>query len=86
MRAMAPLAQDGVTPRDIDAFLNALRNHPLFRRDFGSAELTEITRSQGSRSAAAGATFTIVCVPGPKGPLPSARVTRRGQNDSDGNR
>ena len=87
LRATAPLAQDGVTPRDIDAFLSALRNHPLFRRDFASAELTGIKRSQGSRTVTAGATFTIVCVPKRQRPCAKRpRATRKGQNDSDGNR
>ena len=34
LRARAPLAQDGVTPRDIDAFLGALRNHPALQARF----------------------------------------------------
>ena len=73
LRATAPLAQDGVTPRDIDTFLNALRNHPLFRRDFGSAELAEITRSQGNGKDGAAAAFTIVCVPNAAGPSPGGK-------------
>jgi hypothetical protein len=74
LRATAPPSQDGVTPREIDTFLNALRNHPLFKRDFGSAELTDITRSQTfGKGGPAGATFTIICVPSAPGPAPNPK-------------
>jgi hypothetical protein len=78
LRATVPPAKDGSTPREIDTFLNALRNHPLFRRDFGSPELTDITRSQAfGKTGPAGASFTIVCVPSAAGPVRDVKVGKK---------
>ena len=43
---MAPISPDGSTPREIDAFLESLRNHPLLQRDFPLVELADIKRYQ----------------------------------------
>ena len=48
LRATAPLAQDGVTPRDIDTFLSALRNHPLLNA------ISARPNSRGSRDPGLG--------------------------------
>jgi hypothetical protein len=67
LRATAPFGQGGMTPRDIDAFLVALRNDRLLTRDFPSVELTDISRAQTRGKEASGAGFTIVCLPNAKG-------------------
>ncbi len=67
LRAMVPCGPDGSTPRDIDVFLDALRNHPLLKRDFPSVELADIKRSKPVGMDTPVATFSIVCLPGKKG-------------------
>jgi hypothetical protein len=64
IRAAAPIAQDGSTPKEIDRFLTALRGHPLLKRDFPEVELAEIKWFQPSVTAAPSALFMIVCLPG----------------------
>jgi hypothetical protein len=64
IRAAAPIAQDGSTPKEIDRFLTALRGHPLLKRDFPEVELAEIKWSQPSVTAPPSALFMIVCLPG----------------------
>ncbi len=49
LRLLAPSKQDGSIPREIDAFLKSLRNHPLWVRDFLSIELTDIKRGTNTR-------------------------------------
>jgi hypothetical protein len=63
LRVLSPSKQDGSIPREIDAFLKALRNHPLWLRDFLSVEITDIKRAEvrGLKSPFVG--FTIVCSP-----------------------
>lgn len=63
VRARAPLADDGSTPRNIDAFLTALRNDPIIQRDFSSAELTGIKQSASLNNSERSAAFGIVCKP-----------------------
>ena len=36
LQGMAPLSPDGSMPREIDAFLGAIPNDPLWKRDFAS--------------------------------------------------
>ncbi|MCD4726849.1 MAG: hypothetical protein K8R46_04260, partial [Pirellulales bacterium] len=45
VHAVVPQAADGSTPREIDEYLEELRNNPLLQRDFGSVQLTDIKRS-----------------------------------------
>jgi hypothetical protein len=61
--ATVPLAGDGSTPREIDAFLNSLRNDPVLQRDFASAELTGIKQAASLDKGRRAATFGIVCLP-----------------------
>ncbi len=68
-----PLAADGSTPREIDAFLNSLRSDPVLQRDFASAELTGISQGAGAAKNTRVATFGIVCLP--KGAAPAAAAS-----------
>jgi hypothetical protein len=63
LRATAPIMPDGSTPREIDALLESLRNHPLLQRDFPLVELAEIKRYQLHSAAQPTANFSIVCLP-----------------------
>jgi hypothetical protein len=67
-----PLAADGSTPREIDAFLNSLRSDPVLQRDFASAELTGISQSAGTAKSGSVATFGIVCMPKGTASAPAA--------------
>ncbi len=58
-----PLAKDGSTPREIDAFLNSLRNDPVLQHNFASAELTGISQGGSSVKGQRAATFNIICLP-----------------------
>ena len=72
LRATVPLPADGATPREIDTFLRALRNHPLLKRDFASVELADIKRTQATNTEPPTAAFNIICLPKGKGaPAPS---------------
>jgi hypothetical protein len=64
IRAAAPIAQDGSTPKEIDRFLTSLRGHPLLKRDFPEVELAEIKWFQPNVTAPPSALFMIVCLPG----------------------
>ncbi|MBU4398787.1 MAG: hypothetical protein KKE86_05555, partial [Planctomycetes bacterium] len=63
VRAVVPQTADGSTPREIDEFLEELRNDPLLQRDFGSVELTDIKRSLSRDRKSTVAAFTVVCLP-----------------------
>jgi len=69
LRATAPCAEDGATPREIDTFLNSLRNHPLLKHDFPSIELADIRQSQSRIKGVSEVAFTVICLPkSTKGP------------------
>ena len=63
LRATAPIMPDGSTPREINAFLESLRNHPLLQRDFPIVELADIKRYQLHSAAQPMANFDILCLP-----------------------
>jgi hypothetical protein len=63
MRAITPVLAGGAMPREIDAFLQSLRNDPLLRRDFPLVELADIKRTQDFRTLQWLANFTVVCLP-----------------------
>ncbi len=75
LRVVSPSKQDGSIPRELDAFLKSLRNHPLWMRDFTSIDVTDIKRAQVHGSKLPSVSFTIVCSPknatGSSGPPPS---------------
>jgi Tfp pilus assembly protein PilN len=66
VRASAPIAKDGSTPKEIDRFLTALRGNPLLKRDFPEVELAEIKWFQPNVTAEPSALFMVVCLPGTK--------------------
>lgn len=63
VHAVVPQAADGSTPREIDEYLEELRNNPLLQRDFGSVQLTDIKRSMSRDRRSTVAAFTVVCLP-----------------------
>jgi hypothetical protein len=63
LRVAAPIPQDGSMPQEIDEFLNALRGHPLLKRDFPNVELVDLKWVQPFGGAKPTAFFTIVCLP-----------------------
>ncbi len=67
--AAVPQKADGVTPREVDEYLDQLRKDPLLNRDFGSVELTKIERALARDRRSTVAAFTVVCLPG-NNPLP----------------
>ncbi len=81
LRATAPIMPDGSTPREIDAFLESLRNHPLLKRDFPIVELADIKRYQIFSAAQPMANFSVVCLPKPAaapGPSPDDDAAGKG--------
>jgi hypothetical protein len=67
-QAAAAVLEDGVIPREIDAFLSTLRDDPLLKREFSSVECPGISPSQSrGKNQAPQASFSIVCVPGKGG-------------------
>jgi hypothetical protein len=63
IRASAPIAQDGSTPKEIDRFLTALRGNALLKRDFPIVDLADIKWYQPNITAPANALFTVICLP-----------------------
>ena len=63
LQASAPLSPAGGMPREIDVFLDALRNLPLLKRDFPNVELADIKRYRLAGFAPT-ANFTVICLPG----------------------
>lgn len=63
IRASAPIAQDGSTPKEIDRFLTALRGNALLKRDFPIVDLADIKWYQPNITAPATALFTVICLP-----------------------
>lgn len=66
IRGNAPLSSNGSTPREIDQFLQALRDHPLLKRDFPNVVLADIKRYQMFNGSQAMANFTVMCTPAEK--------------------
>jgi hypothetical protein len=63
LKLAAPIAQGGGIPQEIDAYLSALRKHPLLKRDFPNVELADLRWSQAASGKKAVADFTVVCLP-----------------------
>jgi hypothetical protein len=75
VRAEAPIAEDGTSPKEIDGFLTALRGHPLLQRDFPLVELADIKCTQSTRKEdVPNAVFTVTCLP--KTTAPSAAAPK----------
>lgn len=67
LRATVPIAQDGSTPREVDAFLTALRNSALLKKNFASVELTDLKRIQSRGNDSPQAVLTVIALPKTKG-------------------
>ncbi|MBN1395740.1 MAG: hypothetical protein JW959_12020 [Pirellulales bacterium] len=63
IRATVPQTEDGVTPKEIDDYLEKLRNNSLLAKRFGAVELADIKGSISRGGKKAPITFTIVCLP-----------------------
>jgi hypothetical protein len=63
LRGAAPISPDGSIPKDIDALLTAVRNHPLLKRDFPIVQLSDIKRIQSLGGAQPMVNFTVICLP-----------------------
>jgi Tfp pilus assembly protein PilN len=69
LKLAAPIKKAGGMPREIDAFLRALRDAPLLKRDFPEIELANLQWTAAistSPSATPTATFGVTCSPGSK--------------------
>ena len=75
----SPCKQDGSIPREIDAFLKSLRNHPLWLRDFRRSNITDIKRMPSARRKhrRRSALRSSVCRKTPWRPAAPARRGRR---------
>ena len=63
LRLSAPMSTDGKMPKEIDDFMNSLREHPLLKKDFPTVELREVVRFQPFANSAPTASFTVICMP-----------------------
>jgi hypothetical protein len=63
MRAVVPMADNGMMPQEIDTFLSSLRGHPLLKRDFPVVELADLKSSFSSKTMPSQASFTVICLP-----------------------
>lgn len=72
LKFSAPTSRAGAMPKEIDAFLRALRADPLLKRDFPEIEMGDL-RFTPSPGGAAAATFSVTCQPGGK-PAPKAQA------------
>ncbi len=57
------IPEDGLTPHEIDRFLNTLREHPMLKRDFPNVRLTKLKQVAGKRNQRPLALLTVVCSP-----------------------
>ena len=72
LKFAAPTPKAGAMPREIDAFLRALRADPLLKRDFPEIEMGDL-RFTPSTAGQPTATFSVTCQPGAK-PAPKAQA------------
>lgn len=63
LRLSAPMTKEGKMPKEIDDFMNSLREHPLLKKDFPTVELREVVRFQPFVNSPPTATFTVICLP-----------------------
>ena len=68
LHVTAPIDSKDSMPREIDNFVNALRNHPLLKNDFPEVLLADIKRFQAFSGAQPMANFSLKCMPGSKAP------------------
>lgn len=58
-------------PKEIDNFLNALKEHPLLKKDFPNVQFTELKRYQPFNGAKPIAMFAVNCMPRDSAPAPA---------------
>lgn len=63
IKAAVSIPPDGLIPREIDRFLNTLREHPLLKQDFPVVELAEFKQVQPKLKAPPIAMLTVICLP-----------------------
>jgi hypothetical protein len=63
LHGAASIPQDGSMPREIDRFLDRLREHPKLKRDFPVVELAGLKQARRTGDDTPVAFFTVVCVP-----------------------
>ena len=63
MRIGSPIAKDGAAPKEIDNFLDSLRENALLKRDFPLVELADIKWYEPFVGAQPTAFYTVVCLP-----------------------
>lgn len=66
VRAAAALPPDGSMPRELDRFLDSLREHPLLKKDFPMVELGGLQHFRTASRSEPLAFFTVVCLPKPE--------------------
>lgn len=82
--AVAPIGEDGTTPKEIDGFLSSLRGHPLLQRDFPLVKLADIKCSQTTKEGTRpDALFTVICLPKEAG-LAGTNSPKKGQAKKEG--
>ena len=63
LRGAVSVPQDGLVPREIDRFLNTLREHPVLKRDFPLVELADLKQTHEAGDETSFAFFTVMCLP-----------------------
>jgi len=63
LRGAVSVPQDGLIPREIDRFLNTLREHPVLKRDFPVVELADLKQTHETGDDNSFAFFTVTCLP-----------------------
>ncbi len=63
LRGAVSIPRSGLMPREIDRFLDTLREHPMLKRDFPVVELADLKQSQHVGDVSPIAFFTVVCLP-----------------------
>jgi hypothetical protein len=68
-----PMPGDGAMPREIDGFLEALRQQPVLTHDFPLIKVTDLQRDLSSDDKKPGVSFRVMCLPGagPAAPKPT---------------
>ena len=78
VRAAAALPADGSMPRELDRFLDALREHPQLKKDFPVVELGGLQHFRTASGSEPQAFFTVVCLP--KAENKDAKVAKKGNS------
>ncbi len=74
LRLSSPMTKEGKMPKEIDDFMNSLREHPLLKRDFPTVELREVVRFQPFVNSPPTASFTVICMPKADKPAPKSEA------------